>query len=206
MDKPVSEHSESAEHRIFEAAHEVFTQKGMAGAKMQEIADRAGINKALLHYYYRSKEKLFEAVATAVLRKVMPKVLQILESDLPLVEKLEHFVDAYIDVVRQNPFVPLFVIAEMNKHPERFFDEIIPKDLPRLTFFYKQVEEAIASGLIRPVSPRHLVINAFSLCVFPIIARPMARIILGLTAEEMNQFLDERKKEVKSFLLYAIRP
>jgi TetR/AcrR family transcriptional regulator len=206
MDKPNSEQFESTEQRIFEAAHEVFTLKGMAGAKMQEIADRAGINKALLHYYYRSKEKLFEAVVKAVIRKVMPKFLQTLESELPLLEKLEHFVDTYIDVIRQNPFVPLFVISEMNKHPDRFFDEIVPKDLPRLDFFYKQVEEAVATGLIRPVAPRHLVINAFSLCVFPIIARPMARIILGISAEEMNHFLDERKKEVKSFLLHAIRP
>ena len=79
---------DSTEQKIFEAAHEVFTQKGMDGAKMQEIADRAGINKALLHYYYRTKEKLYEAVVRVIISKALPAIWQVIESELPLEEKI----------------------------------------------------------------------------------------------------------------------
>ncbi|MCC7466595.1 MAG: TetR/AcrR family transcriptional regulator, partial [Saprospiraceae bacterium] len=123
--------AESTEQRIFEAAHEVFTQKGMDGAKMQEIADKAGINKALLHYYYRSKEKLYEAVVKAIMAKAVPNVRKVLESDLPLEEKITRFIDFYIGLISRNTFIPLFIISESNKHPDRFFEQVLPKDLPQ---------------------------------------------------------------------------
>ena len=82
---------DSTEQKIFDAAHEVFTQKGMDGAKMQEIADRAGINKALLHYYYRSKEKLYEMVAKAVIGRAVPVIQNLIESDEPLEQKITRF-------------------------------------------------------------------------------------------------------------------
>ena len=111
---------DSTEQKIFDAAHEVFTQKGMDGAKMQEIADRAGINKALLHYYYRTKEKLYEAVVRVIISKALPAIWHVIESDLPLEEKIKRFIETYIGIISRNPFIPLFIISEINKHPERF--------------------------------------------------------------------------------------
>ncbi len=201
-----NEKIDSTEQRIFDAAHEVFTQKGMDGAKMQDIAEKAGINKALLHYYYRTKEKLYEAVAKVVINRAVPALRQVLESELPLQQKLYGFIDTYIGLIRLNPFIPLFIISEVNKHPQHFFDKILPADLPQPQNFIKQVEEAIQQGKIREINPRHLIINVVSLCVFPFIARPIARIVLGMSATNMEQFLDERKEEVKSFVAAALRP
>jgi TetR/AcrR family transcriptional regulator len=202
--KPVVQ--DSTEQRIFEAAHEVFTQKGMDGAKMQEIADRAGINKALLHYYYRSKEKLYEAVVRAVIAQAIPMVRKVLESDLPLEEKITRFIDFYIGIISKNTFVPLFIISEINKHPDHFFETVLPKELPQPEFFFKQVEEEIRAGKIRPIDPRHLILNIISLCIFPFLGKPLIRILLGMTHDEMKQLLEERKKEATRFILAGLRP
>lgn len=198
--------TDSAEQRIFDAAHEIFVQKGMDGAKMQEIADRAGINKALLHYYYRSKEKLYEMVARAIIGRAMPVIRNLIEAEEPLEEKITRFIDFYIDLISRNPFIPLFIITELNKHPDRFFETIIPKDLPKPQVFFRQVEEEIAKGNLRPVNPQHVLVNIVAMCVFPFVARPMLRIVLGLSPTELNQFLSERKEEVKRFVFQAIKP
>ena len=197
---------DSTEQRIFDAAHEVFVQKGLDGAKMQEIADKAGINKALLHYYFRTKEKLFEMVAKAIINRAFPTVQQLIEADIPLEQKIERFIDFYIDTISRNPFVPLFIIGEINKHPDQFFDKIIPSQPPRPELFFKQVEEAVAEGRIRPVTPRHLLVNVLAMCIFPIVARPLIRIVMGMSTPEINQFLKERKEEVKGFVFAALRP
>lgn len=173
---------------------------------MQEIADLAGINKALLHYYYRSKEKLYEAVARAIIGRAAPVISQLIESELPLEEKIRHFIDFYIGVISRNPFIPLFIISEINKHPERFFETILPKELPKPHVFMRQVEEEVAAGRIRDIHPKHLIINIISMCVFPFIAKPMARFALGLNAAEMKLFLEERREQVTEFVLAALRP
>lgn len=197
---------DSAEQRIFDAAHQVFVQKGLDGAKMQEIADHAGINKALLHYYYRTKEKLYETVARAVINRAFPTLLSFVESDEPLRAKISRFIDFYIDLISRNPFVPLFIIGEMNRHPDRFFENILPKELPKPEVFFKQVEEEIAAGNIRPIKPQHLLVNVIAMCVFPFVARPMLRMVMGMNPSELSQFLSERKEEVKQFVFAAIAP
>lgn len=197
---------DSTEQKIFDAAHEVFTQKGMDGAKMQEIANKAGINKALLHYYFKTKEKLYETVARAVIGRAVPVVQQLFEGDLPFEEKIRHFIDFYIGLISKNTFIPLFIISEINKHPDRFFETVMPAELPRPEIFFKQVQEEIAAGRIRPVNPKHLIINTISMCIFPFVAKPMMRLILGMSPGEMRIFMEERKTEVTTFVLAALRP
>ncbi|MBU6340510.1 MAG: TetR family transcriptional regulator [Bacteroidetes bacterium] len=197
---------ETTEQKIFDAAHELFVQKGLDGAKMQEIADKAGINKALLHYYYRTKEKLFEMVAKAIIHQGVPVFRKKLESDKPLEEKIAEFVDSYIDLIRLNPFMPVFIISEMNKHPQHFFEKIMPAELPKPQKFIRQIEEAVAEGRIRPVNPQHLVVNIMALCAFPFVARPMMQMVLGLNAHEIEAFFKQRKTEVTEFIFAALRP
>lgn len=198
--------TDTTEQRIFDAAHEVFTQKGMDGATMQEIADRAGINKALLHYYYRSKDKLYEAVARAVLSKAVSALRQVIEKDMPLEEKIRRFIETYIGVISRNTFIPLFILSEINKHPERFFAAILPQDLPKPQAFFKQVEEAVAAGQIRSISPQHLIVHIISLCVFPFVGKPMMAVLLGMSQSDMRIFLKQRTDEVTQFVLAALRP
>lgn len=197
---------DSTEQKIFDAAHEIFIHKGMDGAKMQEIADRAGINKALLHYYYRSKEKLYETVARAIIGRAIPIVRQLIEADYPLEEKIRRFIDFYIGMIGKNPFIPLFILSEVNKHPDRFFETIMPRELPKPEAFFRQVETEIAAGRIRAIKPQHLLINIISMCIFPFVAKPMMRVLLGMSTEEMQVFLEERKQEVTQFVLASLRP
>ncbi|MCC6413028.1 MAG: TetR family transcriptional regulator [Saprospiraceae bacterium] len=205
MDKPEIQ-DDSSEQRIFDAAHEVFVQKGLHGAKMQEIADRAGINKALLHYYYRSKEKLYETVVRAVINRVLPVLRDLLESDKPLLEKIDYFIHFYLQTVSKNPFVPLFLINEMNKNPDHFFETIFPKELPKPDRFFQQVQSAVEAGEIKPITPQHLIVNVISMCIFPILARPMLGVILGMQAHDMRAFLNQREVEIRSFVHAALRP
>jgi len=197
---------DSTEQRIFEAARDVFIQKGMEGAKMQEIADRAGLNKALLHYYYRSKEKLFEMVARSIINRAIPIIRKTIESDEPLHQKIAGFIDFYINLINHNPFVPLFIISEMNKHPDSFFEKIMPIGVPKPQIFLKQVEEAIERGEIKPIKPEHLLINVVSMCVFPFLGKPMLRIVLAMDPAELKQFYEERTEVVKQFVFAALRP
>lgn len=197
---------DSTEQKIFDAAHELFTQKGMDGAKMQEIADRAGINKALLHYYYRSKEKLFETVARAVINRAIPVIRQLLEGEQPLEEKIRYFIDFYIDLISRNTFIPLFIVSEINKHPDRFFEQVFPAEMPKPEVFFQQVKEEIEAGKIRPINPKHLIVNIISMCIFPFLGKPIIRMVLGLNPGEMRTFFEERKAAVTSFVLAALRP
>jgi hypothetical protein len=129
-----------------------------------------------------------------------------LEGDQPLEEKIRHFIDFYVSLISRNPFIPLFIISEINKHPERFFECIFPNELPRSELFFEQVEAEIASGNIRPIQPKHLIVNMISLCIFPFVGKPMMRLVLGLSPEDMRAFMDERKMEVTNFVLAALRP
>src|SRR5687767_6426960 len=106
------------EERILEAARVVFTRRGTAGARMQEIAAEAGVNQALLHYYFRSKERLAEAVFRRVAGRVLPTVLGLFGSDLPIEAKVEQIVAAYIEAFTRSPFLPGYILAELHHHPE----------------------------------------------------------------------------------------
>lgn len=198
--------SDTTEQKIFDAAHEVFSQKGMDGSTMQEIADRAGINKALLHYYYRSKDKLYETVARAILTKAVSAVRGVLEVEMPLEEKIRRFIETYIGIISRNTFIPLFIISEINKHPDRFFSNILPQDLPKPQAFFQQVEAEIAAGRIRPIKPQHLIVHVISMCVFPFVGKPLMAVLLGMNQTEMKTFLKERTEEVTRFVLAGLRP
>ena len=95
---------ENTENQILKAAREVFIAKGYEGARMQEIADRAGINKALLHYYFRSKEKLFEAVFSEIAMNLFPAMKQLLEAEIGIKEKVTFFIKIYLKTLLENPF------------------------------------------------------------------------------------------------------
>ncbi len=197
---------DNTEEKIIDAATDVFVQKGMDGARMQEIANRAGINKALLHYYFRSKEKLFDAIFNKLVGIAFPRIGQILQSELPITEKIEQVIDTYIDLLLKHPFLPAFIIKEMNRDASLFFNFIERKGFSPEPIF-NMLREAMDKGLIRKMKPEHLIVNVIGLCVFPFAARPMVRHVAFRGDDEaMKQFLEERKHEVKQFVLRAIAP
>ena len=203
-----------AEQRILDAARAVFIRRGTAGARMQEIAEEAGVNQALLHYYFRSKDRLAEAVFRQVAGRMVPSVVEILGSDVSLEEKVERFVHLYLDSLRRTPFIPGYILAELHHHPER-----IPKLLaeatgstpatlaaPVLRKLGSQIDERVRAGTMRPIAPEQLVVNLLSLCIFPFAARPVLRALLGLDDAGFARFIELRRGELPGFVLNALRP
>ena len=197
---------QSTEDKILAAARKVFIAKGMAGARMQDIADEAGINKALLHYYFRSKEKLFEMIFMSAAQKLFPKVNLIFESDMPLFEKIEKFCEQYIEVMMENPYLPAFVINEINQDPETFLKKVWKKgDQPRPQKLLEQIEREVKKGTIKKISPLHLLINLVSMIIFPFIAKPMLQFNMQLDEMQYRAIMEQRKKEVPKFIIDSIK-
>ena len=195
----------NTEELILAAAQQVFLEKGMSGARMQEIADRAGINKALLHYYFRSKEQLFKLIIGRAVGTLLPRMLALLEADVDLFEKIRRLAGEYITFVSANSFLPLFVVNEINRNPQFFFKSITRKQQPRLARFRQQVEEAVAQGRIRPMSSAQLLMNLMSLAIFPFMGKPIFQGVLGLSEADFQAEIAHRRTEVAEFIIRAIQ-
>lgn len=197
--------TENTDLEILKAAKEIFQQKGMAGARMQEIADKAKINKALLHYYYRSKQLLFEAVFKSAFLLLAPQLDKVLNDDCDLFEKIENFTESYVSFVVKHPFLPNFVIQELNKNPDFMKKLRAQKNFPSINKFSLQVEESITKGIIRPIEAEQLLINILSLNIFPFIGQPLLMALINVDKEKYNKILLNRKNEVAAFIINSIK-
>lgn len=195
---------QNTEDKIVNAAKAVFIQKGMDGARMQEIANEAGINKALLHYYFRTKAKLFEKIFSLVFKDIFEVFEMAVMKELDFEQFLEQFITEYIKLLKRKPYIPQFVIHELNRNPERIVEQM------KSTRFDKQqlfdlIEQAAEEKLIRPIPPVHLITNILSMCVFPFVAKP---IITGFALdgdkEKYKAYIDERPEQVVAFVKNAI--
>lgn len=119
MSKNSQTREPDTERRILEAAAKVFMLRGKLGASMQDIADEAGINRTLLHYYFRNKDKLFDTVFDKLFAQVFPAIAHIMSSERPFLEKIELFIEAYSNLLQENPYLPVFIIQEITLNPER---------------------------------------------------------------------------------------
>src|SRR5690606_28892855 len=195
----------STEEKIFEAAFKVFQNKGFTGARMQEIADEAEINKAMLHYFFRSKEKLFEAVFMNAFGKLAPQVNEIFNSEDPLFEKIEKFVHSYISFVMDYPFLPQFIIQEMNNNPEFVTKFLKKENRPDPTKLIHQIENEIKLGILKPINPKQLLIDIFSMTVFPFAAQALLKGMIQVSNEEFMQLMEERKKYIYEQIITSIK-
>jgi len=202
------------EARILDAAHAVFVRHGTAGARMQEIAAGAGVNQALLHYYFRSKDRLAKAAFERAASQLLPAVIQLLGSDLDLEAKIARVVTLEIDHLSRTPYLPGYIISEISHHPERVRDLIsavtgLSPDAIRprvVATLARQIDSAIADGRIRPIAPDQFVVNLMSLCIFPFAARPMISALLGLDEAGFAHFMTRRRDDLTAFFLGALRP
>jgi AcrR family transcriptional regulator len=207
MEKPIPITDVNPEKRILDAARKVFIQKGYAGARMQEIADEAEINKALLHYYFRSKDKLFEVIFKESFGKLIPRLAFTFREKVPLALKIERFVTAYISVVLDHPYLPVFVLSEIHRNPDQFFQQFVQPEMREgIQEIITQIQIAVNTGEINPINPRELMINIMSLSIFPFVGRPMIQRIMGFSSSEYDEMLTERGKTVSQFILQAITP
>jgi len=194
------------EEKILNAATDVFQTKGMDGARMQEIADKAGINKSMLHYYYRSKQKLFEAVFSGAIKLIAPKILKIIDSDAHLFDKIRTFTNDYISFISKHSYIPLFIINELNRHPD-MFERLFEKknNLETEQKIVRQINHLVTKGEIRPIKPEQLLLDVISLSIFPIMAKPLLGGILKKDDASYNKMIEERKKHVAEFVIASIK-
>lgn len=198
--------NDTTEEKILAAARKVFTTKGMAGARMQDIADEAGINKAMLHYYFRDKDKLFEVIFLEEANKFFPKINIIFESDAPLFEKIELFVNEYIDEMAENPYLPWFIMNEVNRDADQFFTKVWQMTKhPKPLKFLEQIEKEVKKGTIKKVQPLHLLLNLLSMTIFPFIAKPMIIKNLQLNESQFKVIIEQRRKEIPKFIIDSIK-
>ena len=202
------------EQRILDAARAVFIRRGTSGARMQEIAQEAGVNQALLHYYFRSKERLGQAVFQHMAARLFPALIQTLASDLSLDDKIERLVAIYLDNLTQHPFLPGYLLSELHHHPDRARHLLSlagggdPAQVmaPILGKLRTQIDDAVRAGTMRPIAPEQFAVNIISLCIFPFAARPMISAVFSLDDSAFARFIEQRKAELPTFIRNALRP
>jgi AcrR family transcriptional regulator len=197
----------STEEKILAAAKQVFLRDGYHGARMEAIAKEADVNKALLHYYFRSKDKLFEQIFQQLKGGLLPRVSEVFKSDLPLFDKIRLFVSDYIDLLLENPYVPLFLVNEINKNPEKFMQTsgVFEKVQSFIPYFIVQLQDEIEKGNIRPIHPMHLLMNTMSMCAFPFLAKPMLQKVIGMNDSQYMSMMQERKQIVTDFIISSLK-
>lgn len=202
----MTENDKQTEEKIFEAATEVFVEKGMDGTRMQHIADRAGINKSLLHYYYRTKDRLFEAVFEKIADHLFRKFAPVFDENLSLEEKIRFFYKEHIEFLKKNPKLPAFFLNEINRNPERIRKLLRNIDIEKLwnTLENQNRDEFIKYKINRKALPQ-LMTTIASLSVFPFVARNILEAIFEKTGTNFNEYLDERKEYVAEFVIRAIK-
>ncbi len=181
---------------------------------MQEIAAEAGVNQALLHYYFRSKDRLSGAVFVQLASRLFPTLARILGGDLPLESKVDALVATYLDTFTQHPFLPGYLLSEMHHNPERVAKLLTtatggdPHQLlvPVFATLAKQIKQQVRAKRMRPIPPEQFVVNLISLCIFPFAARPMLSLVLGLDDARFAALIEERKTHLPEFFRNALRP
>lgn len=201
----MTEKDKQTEERIFEAATEVFLEKGMDGARMQEIANRAGINKALLHYYYRSKDRLFDAVFSLIANQMFKKFAPVFDEHLTLEEKIRFFYKEHISFLQKNPRLPIFILNEINRNPDRIKRLIqktdIKKNIALLGAQHK--DELIKYNITQETLPQ-VMSSIASISIFPFVAKPIISAILGEMDLDFNDYIEKRKSFAADFTIEAI--
>lgn len=194
------------EEKIFEAATEVFEKKGLAGARMQNIADKAGINKALLHYYFRTKDHLFEAVFTKLATKIFSRFTPILDDKMSIEEKIRFFFKEHIAFLQKNPRLPGFILNEINNNPDRLKKMISSIDIKELwkTILEQHRHELHRYNITEENLPQ-LLTSIVSLSVFPFAARGIFETLLGKLGHDFDDYIEERKEFAAEFVIRSIR-
>ena len=190
--------SQNTEEIILEAAEREFLDKGYSMTRMTEIASIAGVNHALLHYYYRSKDKLFTTIFEKKLQEVISSFLSVITQDLTLKEKIKAGVEAHFDFIAQNPKLPFFIVNEFLTNAERvkIVRPILEPIITELyTGFEKDLQKAIKEKQIRPITSANLLYDIVTLNICSFIVQPLAYQLLALSEDEYQRFINQRKAE-----------
>jgi len=198
--------SKNTEQKIFDAATELFMEKGVDRTSVRDIASKAGINLALMNYYFRSKENLFDAIFTNLVTENTRELLKILNSDMGLEEKIRSYVNAYIDMLTANPLLVPFFMAIIHRSQEKITQMKVISNLYGTEKFSQQIVDEGKNGTIRRTDPSHFFVDMISMITFPFAIRPLIMDRNEMSDEEFNEFIQERKEHVTEVLLKCMMP
>lgn len=190
----------ATEEKLMWAAKNAFIKYGLEGARMQDIANEAGISKSMLHYYFSSKEKLFEQIFRQAVSDIFSKLREILDSDESVLGKINRLAGEYIDFLLEHPYLPLFVLHESHKDPMAFKNDFLaPHDMTFTNRFVSQITEEVKSGQIRAINPHILIQQIMGMCVFPIVAQPVLQTLMNVDDKGYIHLLKEAQLEIPVF-------
>jgi len=198
--------NKNTEQKIFDAATELFLEKGVDRTSVRDIASKAGINLALMNYYFRSKENLFDAIFTNLVKKNTKELVKILDSDLELPEKIQKYVTAYIDTLLRNPLLVSFFMAILHRSREKITEMEVVSSLYGREKFTQQIIDEGKKGTIRKTDPSHFFVDMISMITFPFAIRPMIMDKNELNDEGFIAFIEQRKEHITQMLLQSIQP
>jgi len=187
----------STEEKIKSAARTIFTQKGYAATRTRDIAEEAGINLALLNYYFRSKEKLFDIIMLESMQDFIHSITGVFNDETTsLKEKIQNMVNHYLDMLTNQPNLPLFVLSELRDNPGDLISKLHLKENLVQSHFLKQIQQAIQEGRIPPIHPLHFIMNLMGMIVFPFVASPILKSIGELDQSAFLELMQQRKKYI----------
>jgi AcrR family transcriptional regulator len=193
--------------RILAAAHTVFLRKGTAGSRTQEIADEAGVNKALVHYYFGTKAALADAIFERALGEIVPKIFGILSDPGRTIEqKIPAIVREQIAFHSERPYFAGYMVSELHGEPDRIVRLMARRGKIPLDVLRRQLREAAAAGTLRRISAEQFVANMMGLLIFPFAIRLALCELLSLDDAGWRGFLEDRRRILPEFILSGLRP
>ena len=200
------ENDSSTEDKIKNAARIVFHKKGFAATRTRDIAEEAGINLALLNYYFRSKKKLFDIIMLESLQGFARLIMEVFTNEqTSLDQKIETFADKHIELLLENPDIPLFVLSELRENPDLLLSKIGGMDSALQSHFIQQFNKAIKDGKIASVHPLHFIMNMLAMTAFPFVASPLLKGIGKLSGKDFDHLMQERKKLIPRWIKAALK-
>ncbi len=199
-------YNKDKEEKILLVAQRIFREKGFNGTKTQDIADEAGINKALLHYYFTSKSILFERVFLSSIEEVFTALAIHLNSDESIIDKTPKMVSSYLKFVSQNANLFVFVISEAWQNPE-FTDKFVKIVLSKINYnqYVTSFKREIEQGIIKDVDPVQFLINLVSLCIFPFLGSPIIKNVFAKVEVDKKEFYLQRKEVITNTMLSMVK-
>lgn len=192
--------NQQTEKLIKETAKRVFFQKGLLNATTQQIADEAGVNRALIHYYFRSRDQLFKAILEEAVNETRNKVDSIFNSDEPFKVKISKYLDVFIDRNAEFPYMQNFIITEIMQDPEKMKEHFSRKRNHMLKHIVPPLTKEIESGNMDPIDPEHFIVNMMSMCSYPLVAKPFIQNMFSYDDKMYRKFLKERKQVIYKVL------
>lgn len=207
---PKDNQTQDTETRILEAAEREFLTKGFAGARTTSIAEAAGVTHAMFHYYFRTKEKLFDRIITEKISLLRNVVLEsVCGADMSLEDKIRNAIERHLDFIAANPDLPRFLVGEVFNSPDRtaiLLDKVKAYAPAMLEELQWQIDEAAAKGIFRRVDARMLIIDITSLNIFSFMVSPLINAVLGGPIVGSEDFVEQRKKENFETIMRKLKP